>query len=164
MLERLLITHCSPTLAGIKTGNLFCCRFTSIEELALQLQDANRKLNSKGIYLEVLRIQNLSTLILAYRPKYLVRDLGKSGVEIFLKQLGYAKLDPGCAISMLKECFSAQSDFPHEIGLFLGYPLNDVIGFIENEGQNSKNAGCWKVYRNEREKDCALWLLRLGRW
>ncbi len=151
MLERLLITHCAPTLAGIKTGNLFCCRFTSIGELTLQIQEANRKLNSKGIYLEVLRIQNLSTLILAYRPKYLVRDLGKSGVEVFLMQLGYGKLDTEYVISKLKERFAAQSDFPHEIGLFLGYPLIDVIGFIENEGQNSKHAGCWKVYRNERE-------------
>ena len=38
---------------------------------------------------------------------------------------------------------------PHEVGLFLGYPLADVVGFIENEGKNCKCAGCWKVYGNE---------------
>ena len=25
--------------------------------------------------------------------------------------------------------------FPHEIGLFLGYPPEDVLGFIENKGE-----------------------------
>jgi len=26
--------------------------------------------------------------------------------------------------------------FPHEIGVFLGYPLEDVMGFISNKGHN----------------------------
>ena len=34
----------------------------------------------------------------------------------------------------------------HEIGLFLGYPLEDVQGFIENCGKNYRLCGCWKVY------------------
>ena len=41
--------------------------------------------------------------------------------------------------------------FPHEIGVFLDYPLEDVVGFIENAGQNYKCSGCWKVYCNECE-------------
>ena len=36
--------------------------------------------------------------------------------------------------------------FPHEIGLFLGYPLEDVRGFMENCGRNYRLCGCWKVY------------------
>ena len=36
--------------------------------------------------------------------------------------------------------------FPHEIGLFLDYPLVDVIGFIRNTGKNCKCSGCWKAY------------------
>ena len=39
--------------------------------------------------------------------------------------------------------------FPHEIGVFLGYPLEDVLGFIENGGRNCLYCGCWKVYANE---------------
>ncbi len=42
----------------------------------------------------------------------------------------------------LKEC----EEFPHEIGLFLGYPPEDVQGFIENRADGCKYAGCWKVY------------------
>ena len=52
--------------------------------------------------------------------------------------------------------------FPHEIGLFLGYPFDDVMGFIENRGENFLCSGCWKVYAKERDalacfcsyKDC----------
>lgn len=36
--------------------------------------------------------------------------------------------------------------FPHEIGLFLSYPPEDVRGFIEHKGHESKCEGCWKVY------------------
>ncbi len=38
------------------------------------------------------------------------------------------------------------SSFPHEMGVFLGYPLGDVKGFVENSGQNFKQSGYWKVY------------------
>ena len=40
-------------------------------------------------------------------------------------------------------------EFPHEIGLFLGYPPEDVLGFIKNGAENCKRLGCWKVYGDE---------------
>ena len=43
--------------------------------------------------------------------------------------------------------------FPHEIGVFLGYPLEDVKGFIDNKGKNCESCGVWKVYCNREEKD-----------
>ena len=57
--------------------------------------------------------------------------------------------------------------FPHEIGVFLGYPLNDVKGFIENAGKKYLMIGYWKVYSDpagarmvfkkyDRAKDCAV--------
>ena len=51
-----------------------------------------------------------------------------------------------------------QNEFPHEIGLLLGYPFEDVIGFIENEGRNYLYSGYWKVYKNKEEK-CKLFNL-----
>ena len=36
--------------------------------------------------------------------------------------------------------------FPHELGLLLGYPVEDVLGFIRNEGRNYLYCGYWKVY------------------
>mgnify|MGYP000213313901 FL=1 len=41
--------------------------------------------------------------------------------------------------------------FPHEMGVLLGYPTEDVLGFIENQGKNYLYAGYWKVYGNLME-------------
>ena len=41
-------------------------------------------------------------------------------------------------------CINAE--YPHEIGIFLGYPLEDVVGFIENRGWNYTCCGYWKAY------------------
>ena len=42
-------------------------------------------------------------------------------------------------------------EFPHEVGLFLSYPPEDVKGFIENRAANAKCTGVWKVYGDERQ-------------
>lgn len=42
--------------------------------------------------------------------------------------------------------------FPHEMGLLLGYPIEDVKGFINNDGKNYLHIGYWKVYENLSEK------------
>jgi len=153
MLEKYLIAHCAPTLAGIKTGNLFRYRYHSEDELKMEIEETNKKLINKGICLEILKTGYSDALILAYRPVRLSADFSKPGAEKFLKGVGYTGTDTQYAILKLKEQFSKRSDFPHEIGLFLGYPLEDVIGFIENGGQNSRCAGCWKVYCDEQEAE-----------
>ena len=43
-------------------------------------------------------------------------------------------------------------DFPHELGLILGYPVEDVTGFIEHNGKNYLHSGYWKVYHNPSAK------------
>ena len=58
-------------------------------------------------------------------------------------------------LSHLKKRLSQSEGFPHEIGLFLGYPPEDVRGFIENETRNYKFTGYWKVYGDE-ERSRAL--------
>ena len=67
-----------------------------------------------------------------------------------MAQYGYASTDVEYALLRLKERFGVGDKFPHEIGLFLDYPLGDVVGFIENEGRNFKLAGFWKVYGDSR--------------
>ena len=46
-------------------------------------------------------------------------------------------------------------EFPHEIGVFLGYPLDDVRGFIENP-HGGKVCGTWKVYGDEAQAEKAF--------
>ena len=48
------------------------------------------------------------------------------------------------------------NEFPHEIGLFLSYPPEDVKGFMADPCA-CKCSGCWKVYggREAAEKQFA---------
>ena len=49
---------------------------------------------------------------------------------------------------LLQKRIAEKPEFPHEIGIFLGYPLEDVDGFITHQGENCKLCGCWKGYGN----------------
>ena len=151
MLDHYLIEHCSPTLASIKTANLFSCPFAREEDLEEQIGVWNRLLDGKGITLMILRKTDKAALIYVCRMEKLAKDLKNPGVAEFLHDCGYEKTDVHSALEKLQERVSTQENFPHEIGLFLSYPLGDVIGFIENAGHNSKCCGCWKVYVNECE-------------
>mgnify|MGYP005814277773 FL=1 len=151
MLERYLVEHCSPTLASIKTANLFTFAYQSSEELNTYVKEWNQKFRSKGISIAILRNRSQKALLYVYRKEKLNADLRKPGVTEFLAEHGYEEFHADYGIEQLKKKFSEDESFPHEIGLFLGYPLEDVIGFIENAGKNSKCSGCWKVYCNECE-------------
>lgn len=47
MLEKSVIEHCSPTLASIKTGNLFTYKYESEEELWKSVDDFNECVKEK---------------------------------------------------------------------------------------------------------------------
>ena len=151
MMEKFLVEHCSPTLASIKTANLFTYKFETEEELHDSLRILNDSVRDKGVSLMILRKNEHKALIYVCRISRLAEDLKKQGVYEFLNRYGYESTDPAYALDRLRKRLETRQDFPHEIGLFLGYPLGDVVGFVENAGQNCKCAGCWKVYCNECE-------------
>ena len=150
-LDKYLIEHCSPTLASIKTANMFSCAYESEENLKNTISLWNGLFKDKGIELILLKSVNNFALIYVCRKKSLALDLKKDGVADFLKSYGYESTDTDYAIERLKQRLKDSSSFPHEIGIFLDYPLDDVKGFIENSGANCICAGCWKVYCNECE-------------
>lgn len=151
LIEKRLIEHCSPTLASIKTASLFNHSYSSDEELDQQLADLNSQLGVKGISLLILSRRENKALIYVYRKSHLQADMNRPGVGRFLRKYGYEHMEVDYALVKLKERLKEQGTFPHEIGIFLGYPLGDVIGFISNAGKNCKCIGCWKVYCNECE-------------
>ena len=71
----------------------------------------------------------------------------------FLKFLGYPKeyrLDIYIQILMGK---LKTKDFPHEIGIFLGYPLKDVVGFMGYGSYKLSKIKYWKVYGDTEVSD-----------
>lgn len=151
MSDEMIVRHCSPTLAGIKTANLFSCSFGSKHHLNEQIRKLNKMFNPKGLRVLPLKVSENSALIYVYRPERLKTDLLCNQAEDILKSKGYNNKHPQrCLVNLIGK-LRACEDFPHEIGLFLGYPPEDVKGFIENGAKNSKCTGCWKVYGDEKE-------------
>ena len=143
MSDLCLITHCSPTLANLKTGNLFSmdCPFAHS-----QVEQWNKQLNPKGIFARIIQRTGGRCVIYVYRREMLDKDLHSTEIQEFLASYGYDDFTPDGAINRLCSRMRFHDDFPHEIGAFLSYPLNDILGFIENKGQNCKLCGIWKVY------------------
>ena len=67
MREELIIKHCAPTLAGIKTGSIFSCIFESDEEIKENLRRLNRIFVSRGIKIIPLRIRENRVLMYVFR-------------------------------------------------------------------------------------------------
>lgn len=151
MLEHSLIEHCAPTLAGIKSGNLFRYRFERKEKVLMELAEMNSKLNTRGVYIEAVRWEEEAVLIYVYRKSHLERELQQDGVHELLGEYGYPDCEVKNCLEHLKKRLYEYECFPHEIGVFLGYPLEDVKGFIDNKGKDCKYSGLWKVYSNEQE-------------
>ena len=149
MSEEVLLRHCAPTLAGIKTGNMFTVRFENREQLLDSLRGLNRRFAGKGLRVVPLRIGCGSALVYLYRPKKLAADLEQAPARRILEENGYAPACPEQCVGCLRRRMARGAAFPHEVGLFLGYPPEDVSGFIENDAKNAKCVGAWKVYGDE---------------
>ena len=73
MLERYLIDHCSPTLASLKTANMFSCPYESGESLEEDVCKWNLQMKDKGLYLTILRKNDKKALVYLCRPQRLDR-------------------------------------------------------------------------------------------
>lgn len=163
MFEQELIEHYSPTLASIKAASLFTYTYKSLKELHVRVTYWNSKMKRKGITFDILS-ENVGVnkaLIYVYRRADLEKILNRDEIRSFLLNHGYLIDDNeivggvNCEniILQLKKKFEKLNQFPHEIGIFLEYPIGDVKGFIENHGCNCKCTGYWKVYCNEEEAE-----------
>lgn len=170
MSEETVVRQCAPTLAGIKTGSLFPCPYDSREELLQDVRSLNKRLVPKGLCLLPMRYQGNRALLYLYRPRCLRRDLTNDLATEVLSSAGYQGKSCEQCVARLMHRLREGQEFPHEVGLFLSYPPEDVKGFIDNKAENFKCAGLWKVYGDEKRARelfarykrctdiyCALW-------
>lgn len=150
MSEQQFIRSTAPTLAGIKTGSLFPYRYESRDEAISELRGLNRRLAPKGLRLLPLRMTEDFAMLYLYRPGRLGADLRKREAAVLLREAGYPECGEAGCIRELRRRLAEREDFPHEIGLFLSYPPEDVRGFMEHRDCGCKCVGCWKVYGDEK--------------
>ena len=153
MSDEMIVRYCSPTLANIKTANLFSCLYSSKQTVIHEIRSINQKISAKkGSGFCPIHMSKRRVLIYVYRPERLKRDLSDKTVRTFLETRGYQCDNFVCCINRLIMKLREEPDFPHEIGLFLGYPLEDVKSFIENKADCSKCSGCFGKYMGMNRK------------
>ena len=146
MLENALVKHCAPTLARLKAGNMFVLAGLDGRETAREMRALNRLLAPKGVALTVLRRCGGKTLFYLSRPDELAAIHGAEAARAILPRCGYGEFGSEAALRVLRRRLRAGEGFPHEVGVFLGYPLKDVLGFIRHGGRDCLLCGDWKVY------------------
>ncbi len=101
--------------------------------------DLTARQHQKGLQLKILCTCQNRTLVLLYNETLLERQLSGEEQKAILQKYGYPEtLSLESKLNRLAERIRHESQFPHEIGIFLGYPTEDVIGFMENKGENYK--------------------------
>ena len=152
--DQALVEHGALTLAGLKPASLF--RFLPGEggDFVGRFLACRALLDSRGLELTILKgcRRRGEYLLCLYRRRDLAAVLERPEHRRFLRGMGYAPWTGARdCLRQLAARLCLEGEFPHEIGVFLGYPLSDVKGFIRHKGKNFTLCGCWKCYGDPRQ-------------
>lgn len=140
-----LVMQCAPFLKGMRTASVLNIEKGWVRELY-------RLIEPTDISCRILVVRKNRCLALFYRKEGLKEALSAREVREFLLKYGYEDEELDKDITRLSVRMNRYSKeeiaFPHEIGVFLDYPLEDVKAFIKNNGKESLLTGYWKVYHN----------------
>ena len=140
-----MILQGAPFLKGIKTACIM-----NIEDR--YCQELDKVLAGTDMEYRCLAADRGRRLILFYRRKKLAAYIMRTEVREFLEGYGYPCRDLDGALDRLsgrvRRYARRDAGFPHEIGAFLDYPIDDVRCFIEQKGKGVVMTGYWKVYHN----------------
>lgn len=141
-LQGQLATHCGPVLFRKKPAALFTLPKADVAGEAFASILRVHALDAK-----VLCQRCANALVLVYDAAMLEACLRQDMIRRALGRLAYPPDASLCQLlDHLEVRVSRQADFPHEIGFFLGYPPEDVLGFMKHKGKRCKLCGQWKVY------------------
>jgi hypothetical protein len=146
--EDLLIDQCAPTLAGLKPGSLFRVFGQGCVDVPQAIRHWEDQLSPLGLHVALLKTcpRTGDRMVYVYRQAWLEEILREEQTARFLAGYGYPNSGLSEMLATLSRRYCVEREMPHEIGVFLGYPLEDVVGFIENRGRNFTYCGCWKCY------------------
>ena len=127
--EMQLILHCAPVLK------------------------VNRVIKDTEVHAKTLYQNNSVAVVLFYRRDQMLKVMNQVTYCAYLLQLGYRPLNVEECFNQLRskmyDYHNRRKVFPHELGVFLEYPLYDIQEFIRQGGKNCKLCGYWKVYDQE---------------
>lgn len=143
-------SQCAPVLKGIKASNMITMEAGTWRILRKVFK------NSKIICIPLWLGEDKDVLLL-YRYGHLTKLLKDESVIRFLRGCGCDRTDTASVIIRLRlkyqEYMSGRLPFPHELGVILEYPVEDVESFIVNGGKNCLFTSYWKVYHNRERAE-----------
>ena len=146
--ELRLIIQNAAVLKGKRISGML---FLNDKELAR----ISMKLHNTNISLIILCTCKKRHLVMVYRAKELEEHLRSKEVSGYLREFGYRRDDFISNLIRLHQrmngFYNKMKEFPHEVGVFLGYPICDIKGFLENKGERYLHSGYWKIYGNLEE-------------
>ena len=148
-IEMQIAFHCAPLIAGLKLSNLLMLRNEDLDRATSLLKRA-------GLSYFVVAVTNGKAAVLLFDRHRLEAYLREEKVWQIFQDMGYQDHAMGKILYAFRQRYEGyllrNQEFPHEMGLLLGYPVEDVKGFICNGGENCLYIGYWKVYENLAEK------------
>ncbi|MFV0528898.1 MAG: DUF3793 family protein [Lachnospiraceae bacterium] len=137
--------QCGPLLKNVKMASVMIMSRQNTRVLI-------KMLKGTPISLRILYSGHRKDVVYLYREDSLTGYLNRPEIQKALQSFGYR---PGSCSQILKQlAFFAKESYaqyrrcPHEIGIFLGYPVEDVKSFVEHKGKNCLLRGYWKVYHD----------------
>lgn len=171
-----VVSRAAGVVAGIKPGALFnfvprmgcdgCAPSGRCRVVSEVITTYARELPRYGVELAVLHCGARKVALFAYRPELVEEIVARTDERAFLAQAGYDVSSAHAVVGCLRRRMHAyyvaaergrvRPAYPHEVGLLLGYPLEDVRGFIRGDVETCR--GPWKAYG-----DCRAAQARFGR-
>ena len=171
--ELQLALQCAPLIAGLKPSNLFNIPCEGVCQVRELIRDT-------GISMYVLFSTGRKAAVLLYRRESLKKYMEQEPVVGMLHKLGYQDTSLEAVLPVFRMRYrrymQERRDFPHEMGLLLGYPVEDVkvhliygsyhevdssemafkiagsMAFKEACRKDNACTGYWKVYENLEQK------------
>ncbi|AYF54559.1 hypothetical protein Z957_12230 [Clostridium sp. K25] len=141
----------APTLAGEKVSSLVNFNKTRKRNLySFWMKYKEEIIDVLNIECFELKKTEDMCVVLFYNDNQLTDILSNARNQKFLSRFNYSNFNSNIeCLEILKERY--ENLCPHEIGIFLGYPLKDVIDFVECPNKQCLLLGYWKVYNDIKD-------------
>jgi len=141
-----LVESLAPLVWGIKPSVLLN---VSLEN-ELEWKEFERLFTQqKALQIKKIRKLNGRLQVIFYQREILDSVLRQKPIQDFLRTLSYPKqYSLKAYLSLLKHRITSL-EFPHEVGVFLGYPLKDVLSFMGLLPLPYRKTQGWRIYGDE---------------
>ncbi|NME84099.1 DUF3793 family protein [Clostridium sp. SM-530-WT-3G] len=152
-IENFLVYHTALVIAKVKPAVTITLGKRKIERINAWNKCGRKFLKSIDLKCIELRETENSIILLVYDEDLLEKEINTRDHIEFLKSLGYSEeIKINEYVKFLKIRYE-KYHCPHELGVFLGIPIEDVRDFMKCTDKKCLLCGYWKVYNNKDDAE-----------